>query len=144
MRNLHDISLSALNAYIWYYVFGGNGRSIGSVNGVRVAHSYLTERGTPPPIGDRFASRRYWHIFQRGPENREDVLRPACGRLRSQSRYPYASQANSNSWSTPRLCPNCLDVRPDTMFAHDLRANDPWTFLSSQERDNQVDPVSGV
>lgn len=146
MRNLHGITVGAVERHIWGFISGGNGRALGIVNGVRVAHSYLVQRGQPPPMDGTFhrSARRYWHPFNRMPEEREAVLTPLCGRIRSQSRYPYLSPTGNYTWSTPRLCTDCQRLAPDTGFLDTVRRADPWYQIDATQRETTVDPVSGV
>lgn len=154
MKTLHDIRVAALEALIWAYAYGGNGRPIG---GNTAAHLYRIERGTPPEPydpdfdptraytfeqGRRHNARRYWHPWGQPFNDRERILNPACGRLRSTSRWPRIQYA-SNRWGLPVRCPDCRAIAEGT-YIQVLQTEDPWGTLGRLDRITQPDPISGI
>lgn len=147
MKNLHAIVGGRMEAMIWAYVSGGNGRDIGAINGRTTAHAFRAQRGTPPQMAptNRYSSRPYWTPFQFPDYNMsaEQILTPACGRLRSSARYPRISTAYEGGWNT-NFCPVCLRIAPDTRYHRAVMMADPWIAIPQANRSTTLDPVSGV
>ena len=156
MNSLHSIHGGILTARVWAYPLDMRGHHITGTrnNWNGVAHSYLIQRGTPPALGE--FDRRYWYPwsienrYHWTPEyDRDFILRPPCGPIRSQSREPHLGEATPPMpWYNPRLCQTCLDMFPETAFLNTVRSEDEYTrqanVLSRTARTDFVDPVTGL
>lgn len=153
MKGLHSIVIKTLEALVWGYLYGGNGRQIGNV-----AHLWRLERGTPPPLdpnwnigefgrwnapnhGDMW-NRAYWGPWSNAAgRTRQELITPMCGPIRTQSRFPRLNWATAR-WN-PRLCQDCRAISEGAYFDI-LRGADPWLTMTRDERLRRPDPVSGV
>jgi len=153
MRNLHSIVSGLLEAYIWGSAWGRNGRALGVGADPRMIHAYRIERGTPPPYPNNIpghwdqgrAARTYWSPW-RAMLTPEQILTPACGRIRTASRSPRLNIAyppqNYGPIAIP--CTECQRIAPDTQYQQILMNNDPWRRLEIAQRLIHPDPVSGL
>lgn len=101
--NLHELKFEGAAQWLWLYIRGGNGRSIGT-------HLWLLEEGEPPAMEDApdnntinarwWQPARYsWRPFKVAMENLFGIrgthlrwIRPLCGKT-SAARWPEATTA---------------------------------------------------
>lgn len=151
MKLLHDIK-GVHKMWLWAVAYGGRSRPLGH-NPNRwwpFLHAYLIDRGTPPPMGEQWAARnrRYWtpYATQANGLSVEQILTPACGRIKTQSKMPHLSISRRNPWDTgqPNYCPTCLQLQPHTEFFNNIIELDPWRQILTTMRERTPDPVSGL
>lgn len=164
MRLLHAIMNGLVEAWVWAYAYGANGRVIGTTpTGRTQYHLYPAQRGLPYPLPDDTATgythanmmdrRRYWRPWSNWERNldRDGRLTPLCGRLRSNSQLPRLAQASPieiDPFNHP-VCPSCLrqaqthGITPE--YISHLQQRDPWTTRRANFPGSfqDPDPVSG-
>lgn len=147
--NLHDIK-SDTTAAIWAWIVNGRGGHI-----TDFVHSYIVDRGTPPPLGDR--DRANWTPYRDLWQDRliKAPLAPRCGPVKTRSRMPEGHIAWEDNWRDPR-CPDCRALAPETQWHQPMLQLDPYMALRAQinyigigwdeyvqRLANIVDPVTG-
>lgn len=163
MRNLHGVHAANVEQYLWCYVFGRTSRIIGGLPGGGIqTHAFLVPRGTPPRMGDPLLDatqwardnqaliRQRWYPFSGwfNQDNTEEHLTPACGRLRTASRFPRITAVNApdptRPWGNFPRCPQCIEIVGEGNYIDTARTFDPWVQIPRQERGWTTDPVSGL
>lgn len=150
--NLHAIAQPNPLGALFYFVKGGSGRPI-----TNRCHLFVVQRGTPPPPGairptwaGRYwrSSRQTWTPFStfQNQYDPEFILNPLCGRLKTRSRFP--SLQRYHYWRNEGKCPDCTAIAQAQNLTFgtldEVLAEDPWTRIPQEEREEQSDPISGL
>lgn len=148
--NLHSITPNVFTVAMTMYPVGANGHHL-----TRIAHLWLVNRGTPPPLGEERPpwarahtwwrpARYWWHPYEPNiwPGD-EASLTPLCGRLKSRSRDPHLSIA----YDRDDVCETCIDVATARGYKYGSRReilrDDPWTTIPQEHRGTTPDPLTG-
>lgn len=144
--NLHEVRMPDIQAVVWMYPVGGNGRLLTPItehSWNAIGHAYTLTRSNPP---DDDWSRQWWIPWSSGwtnPNYGADPLQPLCGRINSRARKA-GLRAFGEGMMPDRQCPDCRERAPHATYIGVLNRTDPWTPIPANERRVTRDPITGL